>query len=147
MFAACRNWIVGWLECFGGREHTPEQAAESVTILRDAGLEEINIDLMFAIPGQSDTDWQHTLDTAVALKPDHISAYNLTYEEDTAFIERLTQGEYNESEDTNADHFSLADKNIIFSSGNLSRNPRVSVSMDNMSCSFNPILDKKALRT
>jgi oxygen-independent coproporphyrinogen-3 oxidase len=95
-----------------GREHTAEQAAESVTILRDAGLEEINIDLMFAIPGQSDTDWQHTLDTAVSLKPDHISAYNLTYEEDTAFIDRLTQGEYNESEDTNADHFTLADKTL-----------------------------------
>jgi len=91
-----------------GREHTPEQAIESVQLLRNAGMEEINIDLMFAIPGQSLTDWQHTLDTAVSLKPDHISAYNLTYEEDTAFIERLTQGEYNESEDTNADHFLAA---------------------------------------
>ncbi len=91
-----------------GREHNPEQASESVRILREAGMEEVNIDLMFSIPGQSTEDWQHTLNTAVRLKPDHISAYNLTYEEDTAFIERLTQGKYKESEDTNADHFKLA---------------------------------------
>jgi len=91
-----------------GREHTPEQAIESIHLLREADMEEINIDLMFAIPGQSLADWQHTLDTAVSLAPDHISAYNLTYEEDTAFIERLTQGEYNENENTNADHFQAA---------------------------------------
>lgn len=91
-----------------GREHNPEQATESVQILRDIGMDEINIDLMFAIPGQSLTDWKHTLDTAVSLKPDHISAYNLTYEEDTDFIDRLTQGEYNEDENINADHFQLS---------------------------------------
>jgi len=90
-----------------GREHTATQAAESVQILRDAGMEEINIDLMFAIPGQSITDWEHTVDTAVSLHPDHISAYNLTYEEDTAFIDSLKRGDYSESEDTNADHFQL----------------------------------------
>jgi len=95
-----------------GREHTPDQAVESIKLLREAGMEEINIDLMFAIPGQSLSDWQHTLDTAVFLRPDHISAYNLTYEEDTAFIERLTQGEYNEDEDTNADHFQAARRTL-----------------------------------
>ncbi|MBK1830107.1 radical SAM family heme chaperone HemW [Verrucomicrobiaceae bacterium R5-34] len=91
-----------------GREHNPEQAAESVRILRDAGMDEINIDLMFSIPGLSNADWQHSLDTAVALKPDHISAYNLTYEEDTEFIEKLTQGDYAQSEDTNAVQFQQA---------------------------------------
>jgi len=91
-----------------GREHNPEQAAESVKILREAGMEEINIDLMFSIPGQTDADWQHSLDTAVSLKPDHISAYNLTYEEDTEFIEKLTQGDYQQSEDTNAVQFQQA---------------------------------------
>jgi oxygen-independent coproporphyrinogen-3 oxidase len=91
-----------------GREHSPEEATESVKILREAGIEEINIDLMFAIPGQSLTDWEDTLTTAIALKPDHISAYNLTYEEDTAFIDRLTRGEYKENEETNASSFTLA---------------------------------------
>lgn len=93
-----------------GREHNPQQAAEAVQILRRAQMDEINIDLMFAIPSQSETDWQHTLETAIQLKPDHISAYNLTYEEDTEFIDRLSNGEYNESEDTNANMFTMADK-------------------------------------
>lgn len=95
-----------------GREHSPEQAIESVQILREADMEEVNIDLMFSIPSQSVSDWQHTLDTAVSLTPDHISAYNLTYEEDTEFIDRLTRGEYAESEDTNAEMFQMADQTL-----------------------------------
>ncbi|QTN34334.1 radical SAM family heme chaperone HemW [Akkermansiaceae bacterium] len=93
-----------------GREHSPEQASESVRILREAGIPSINIDLMFSIPGQSLADWEHTLLHAISLKPDHISAYNLTYEEDTAFFESLKNGTYQENEDHDADHYHLADK-------------------------------------
>ena len=99
-----------------GREHSPEQAIESVHTLREAGMEEINIDLMFSIPGQSADDWQHSLDTAVSLKPQHISAYNLTYEEDTDFIERLSKGDYQQSEDTNATQFQQADQTLTAAS-------------------------------
>lgn len=88
-----------------GREHTPEQASESVSILQQAGMDEVNIDLMFSVPGQSVPDWEHSLDTAISLSPDHISAYNLTYEEDTPFFEQLR---HNEDESTNAEMFSLA---------------------------------------
>ncbi|NWK54887.1 radical SAM family heme chaperone HemW [Verrucomicrobiaceae bacterium N1E253] len=95
-----------------GREHSPQQARESVHILRDAGMEEINIDLMFSVPGQSEEDWQHSLDTAIGLEPDHISAYNLTYEEDTEFIQRLTHGEFRDDEATNAEYYSLADRSL-----------------------------------
>ncbi len=93
-----------------GREHSVAQASEAVGILREAGIPSINIDLMFSIPGQSKADWQKTLDHAVTLKPDHISAYNLTYEEDTAFFESLRRGEMRESEDHDAEHFQLADE-------------------------------------
>lgn len=93
-----------------GREHSAEEAAASVGILREAGMPAVNIDLMFAIPGQSEADWRSTLETAIALKPDHISAYNLTYEEDTAFFESLRRGEVSESEDVNARFFLLADE-------------------------------------
>lgn len=92
-----------------GREHSPEQASESVAILRAAGIPSVNIDLMFSIPGQSLADWESTLRHAVALKPDHISAYNLTYEEDTAFFESLKNGTYTENEDHDADHYHLAE--------------------------------------
>ncbi|MDB6079496.1 MAG: radical sam alpha/beta horseshoe [Akkermansiaceae bacterium] len=93
-----------------GREHSAEEAAAAVEILREAGMPGVNIDLMFAIPGQSEADWRQTLETTIALKPDHVSAYNLTYEEDTAFFESLRRGEVRESEDTNANHFLLADE-------------------------------------
>ncbi|GAA5118858.1 radical SAM family heme chaperone HemW [Luteolibacter yonseiensis] len=92
-----------------GREHSVAQASEAVKILRDAGMPSINIDLMFSIPGQSKDDWQATLEHAMSLSPDHISAYNLTYEEDTAFFESLRRGEMRENEDHDAEFFHLAD--------------------------------------
>ena len=93
-----------------GREHTVAQASESVGILREAGIPSVNIDLMFSIPGQSKDDWQKTLEHAISLEPDHISAYNLTYEEDTAFFESLRRGEMRENEDHDAEFFHLADE-------------------------------------
>ncbi len=93
-----------------GREHSPEEASESVAILRAAGIPSVNIDLMFSIPGQSLADWESTLRHAVSLKPDHISAYNLTYEEDTAFFESLKNGSYAKNEDKDADHYHLAEE-------------------------------------
>jgi len=93
-----------------GREHTVAQASESIAILREAGVPQVNIDLMFSIPGQSKDDWETTLRHAVSLEPDHISAYNLTYEEDTAFFESLRRGEMRENEDLDAEFFHLADE-------------------------------------
>jgi oxygen-independent coproporphyrinogen-3 oxidase len=96
-----------------GREHSAEQASESVNILREAGMHSVNIDLMFSIPGQSRADWEQTLLHAASLKPDHISAYNLTYEEDTAFFESLRRGDVREDEDQDAEYFQLADDLLV----------------------------------
>ncbi|MDX1679370.1 MAG: radical SAM family heme chaperone HemW [Akkermansiaceae bacterium] len=93
-----------------GREHDPKQAAQSVEILREAQLPKINIDLMFSIPGLGDADWRETLQRSIELQPDHISAYNLTYEEDTAFFESLQRGELDASEDRDSTQFHLADE-------------------------------------
>jgi oxygen-independent coproporphyrinogen III oxidase len=93
-----------------GREHSVAQASESVGLLREAGMPSVNIDLMFSIPGQSKADWESTLRHAISLRPDHISAYNLTYEEDTAFFESLRRGEMRENEDHDAEFFHLADE-------------------------------------
>jgi oxygen-independent coproporphyrinogen-3 oxidase len=92
-----------------GREHSVEQASEAVSILRAAGIPSVNIDLMFSIPGQSKQDWEQTLHHAIALQPDHISAYNLTYEEDTAFFDSLRRGDMKVDEDQDAEYFHLAD--------------------------------------
>lgn len=93
-----------------GREHTREQAISSVKLLQEVGIPEVNIDLMFAVPGQPIEEWIDTLKTAVSLNSDHISCYNLTYEEDTEFIEKLTVGEYQEDEETNAQYFEVCEQ-------------------------------------
>ncbi len=91
-----------------GREHSPEQAVESVALLREAGMPQVNIDLMFSIPGQTAADWERTLRQTLALRPEHVSAYNLTYEEDTAFFESLRRGEVTTDEDRDARMFGMA---------------------------------------
>ena len=88
-----------------GRDHCPDDAVNAFSILRRAGFENISLDLMFSIPGQSLGDWEKDLETATDLDPDHLSCYNLTYEEDTEFMARHTAGELDASEDRDADSF------------------------------------------
>jgi oxygen-independent coproporphyrinogen-3 oxidase len=93
-----------------GREHTPMQAINSVHLLREASSLEVNIDLIFSVPGQTLVDWEDTLTQALALQPEHLSAYNLTYEEDTAFFDKFQAGDYRDNPELNAEMFSLADE-------------------------------------
>lgn len=88
-----------------GRDHSPTDAMEAFHTLREAGFQNISVDLMFSIPGQSTTDWHADLDAAIGLGPEHISAYNLTYEEDTEFLTRHLAGELDGDEDRDADLF------------------------------------------
>lgn len=81
-----------------GRQHAPEDIAETCALLREHGFENINIDLMFALPGQSEAKWEETLRAALDCAPKHISAYALTYEEDTPFFEKLQRGEWRQDE-------------------------------------------------
>jgi len=90
-----------------GREHNAEQAEQSFHILREAGCSNINVDLMFGLPGQTVQQWQKTLEKTVSLRPDHISAYCLTYEEDTEFFLRQSRGELKANPDTDADFFEV----------------------------------------
>ncbi len=91
-----------------GRDHSPEQGVEAYQILRAAGFPVVNIDLMFSVPGQTLTSWQETLTKSIQLQPDHISAYNLTYEEDTAFFDSLQRGDYQKDEAADTSHFATA---------------------------------------
>lgn len=91
-----------------GRDHSRPQAEESIRILRDAGFTNINIDLMFGLPGQTIDQWRATLEKTVALQPEHISAYCLTYEEDTEFFLRHARGEFRQDSDADAEFFELA---------------------------------------
>ena len=93
-----------------GRTHTPRQAEESIALLRRLGIPQVNIDLMFSLPGQSLAEWEETLVRTVELNPEHISAYNLTYEEDTEFFRRYGAPASAEDEERDARKFERADE-------------------------------------
>lgn len=90
-----------------GRVHSKEQATRSYHILREAGFTNINLDLIFGIPGQTQQQWETSLEETIALNPDHISAYNLTYEEDTEYFRRFQSGELTQDIEADADLFEL----------------------------------------
>jgi oxygen-independent coproporphyrinogen-3 oxidase len=82
-----------------GRVHSREMAFKSFDILRQAGFDNLNLDLMFAIPGQTLDVWRETLREAVAMGSEHLSSYEVIYEEDTALYEQLQAGRLNADED------------------------------------------------
>ncbi len=75
-----------------GRAHSREQVYRAYERIRSAGFASVNLDLMFALPGQTASEWEADIDAAVALAPDHISTYCLTFEEDTLLWVKLSQG-------------------------------------------------------
>ena len=90
-----------------GREHNAQQAEESFQILRDAGFTNVNVDLMFGLPGQTVDQWRASLEKTIALEPEHVSTYCLTYEEDTEFFLRHARGEFRQDSDVDAEFFEM----------------------------------------
>lgn len=82
-----------------GRVHSRDMVFKSYDILRGAGFDNINLDLMFAIPGQTIQVWEQTLDEAVALGSEHLSCYEVIYEEDTPLFAQLAAGKVSIDED------------------------------------------------
>jgi oxygen-independent coproporphyrinogen-3 oxidase len=68
-----------------GRDHLPEDTHEAVAAARAAGLTNVSLDMIFAVPGATLADWEADLRAALALAPEHVSAYALTYEAGTPF--------------------------------------------------------------
>jgi len=91
-----------------GRDHSPAEAEETWRALKEVSFPSLNLDLMFSIPGQNLVTWRETLQRSLSLNPEHISAYNLNYEEDTDFFRRLSAGEFREDEGRDAEFFELA---------------------------------------
>ena len=75
-----------------GRIHSAAQIGEAVDMAREAGFENINLDLMYALPGQSMAQWRDTLDAAIELGVPHISAYSLIVEDGTPMAARVASG-------------------------------------------------------
>jgi oxygen-independent coproporphyrinogen III oxidase len=91
-----------------GREHDATQAEESFYIFRSAGFSNVSVDLMFALPGQTERQWRDSLQKTIELQPEHISTYCLTYEEDTEFLARFQRGEFAVNDETEARFLELA---------------------------------------
>lgn len=91
------------------RIHSADEARNAVRAAREAGFENVSIDLMFALPRQSTAQWQSTLDEAFALGTDHISLYSLIVEEGTGFHTLYRKGKLPlPDEDTAAEMFQMA---------------------------------------
>lgn len=88
-----------------GRTHSATQAEESYLLLREAGFTNLNIDLMFSVPGQTLDQWEATLAKTIVLRPEHISCYCLTYEEDTEYFRKLLGGAFRQDDEHDAQLF------------------------------------------
>ena len=102
-----QSWNLSTLKTLG-RDHAPDEAEKSFEILRSCKFKSLNIDLMFSVPGQSLKSWTSDLHRTIKIKPDHISAYNLNYEEDTEYFEKLKSGDFNENPEKDGKLFKSA---------------------------------------
>ncbi len=93
------------------RRHTPGRVTEAVGWARAAGFEQVSVDLIYGAPGESDADWRASVEAAIALEPDHVSAYALVVEEGTRLARQVRSGEVDApDDDVLAGRYELADE-------------------------------------
>ncbi len=93
------------------RTHDPDHVTSAVTSARDAGFDQVSLDLLYGTPGESLDDWARSLDAAIACGPDHVSAYALIVEEGTALARRIARGDLEATDDDDlADKYELCDE-------------------------------------
>lgn len=84
---------------FINRRHTAKQATDAIHIIKEAGIDNISIDLIYGIPGQNIEKWKNNVDTAISLSVQHISAYTLMYEQGTRLSVMRSLGKIKEVDD------------------------------------------------
>jgi len=95
-----------------GRTHDPANVRRAVELGRDAGFARISVDLIYGTPGESPADWQRSLDGALALEIEHVSAYALTVEPATALGRQVAAGAPAPDDDLQADAYARADDTL-----------------------------------
>ncbi len=96
------------------RIHSPKQAEDAITLARASGFDNVNLDVMFALPEQTMESWQSTLEKVIALAPEHISAYSLIFEEGTPLFTMLQRGSVREAnEEQDASMYEYAIKRLL----------------------------------
>jgi oxygen-independent coproporphyrinogen-3 oxidase len=83
-----------------GRTHSPDDVRRCVETLRKEGIGQINLDLMYALPEQSLEDWVSDVESVLALEPEHLSLYELTFDAGTPFTRQKTRGRIAQAEDS-----------------------------------------------
>ena len=92
------------------RTHDPANVERAVRWAREAGFDQVSVDLIYGTPGESVADWRTSVEHALSLAPNHISAYALIVEQGTAFARKVTRGEIvMPDDDETADKYLLAD--------------------------------------
>ena len=102
--------MVGHVLASLGRTHDPSNVERAVLAARDAGITSINLDLIYGVHGETLDDWRHTLESAIALRPTHISAYGLTVEAGTPLAEDPAR---HPDDDDQADKYVLTDEMLV----------------------------------
>jgi oxygen-independent coproporphyrinogen-3 oxidase len=93
------------------RTHDPDRVPQVVRWARQAGFEQVSLDLIYGTPGESAGDWAASLDAALACEPDHVSAYALIVEEGTALARQIRRGQVPMPDDDDlADKYLAADE-------------------------------------
>jgi oxygen-independent coproporphyrinogen-3 oxidase len=91
------------------RSHTVEDSINAINYCQQVGFNNINLDLIFALPNQTIDDWKFTLKKALSFTPEHFSVYNLTYEKDTPFYKYLMEGRIQcHDEDKEVEFYTMA---------------------------------------
>lgn len=85
-----------------GRLHRADDIARAVAAARDAGFDNVSLDLMYALPGQTVADWRRDLEQALSLAPEHLSLYALSIEEGTPFARERDAGRLREADEETA---------------------------------------------
>jgi putative oxygen-independent coproporphyrinogen III oxidase len=93
------------------RQHTPGRPEQCVRWAYDAGFDQVNLDLIYGTPGETDDDWRASLEAVISAYPDHVSAYSLIVEEGTRLAGRVARGELpGIDDDVHADRYLIADE-------------------------------------
>ena len=99
------------------RLHSAEDARQAVRMARRAGFENVNVDLIQAVPGQTLADWRSTLEKAISLAPDHLSAYTLSWSCSTPLGKKIESGLLPRPDEETAVEMSLLSSDVLQGAG------------------------------
>lgn len=99
------------------RIHTSAEAADAFDRAREVGFDNIGLDLIFGIPGQTQNSWETSLGRAIELRPEHLSVYGLTYEQNTPLWHQLTDGKIHRCPEETEREFFLTASALLAKAG------------------------------